>query len=222
MAAMEDVLVEYEQPYDAAYPQVCLDEKLVTLHGDVVAPLPVQPGRAERVDYEYERVGTANLFVMVERLSGYRHVEVTERRTAADYARQLQWLADVRYPEAKKIRLGQDNLNTHRLANLYLVFPPAEARRLAGRFELHFTPTHASWLNMAEIEIGIFERGCLRKRVASLTVLRQRVAALEAERNTAKATIHWRFTTGDARVRLARLYPKLESTVQDFSNSSLD
>jgi len=215
---MEDVLTVYEQPYDADYPQVCLDEKLVTLHGDVVDSRPVQPGYPERVDYEYERVGTANLFVMVERLSGYRHVAVTARRTAADYARQLQWLADVCYPQAKKIRLVQDNLNTHRLANLYLVFAPHEARRLVERFEVHYTPTHASWLNMAEIEIGIFERGCLRRRVPSLEVLRQRVAALETERNTAQATINWRFTTGDARVRLARLYPKLEPNDQTVSN----
>jgi hypothetical protein len=209
---MEDVLTTYELPYDADYPQVCLDEKLVTLHADVVEPLPVQPGRPERVDYEYERAGTANLFVMVERLAGYRHVEVTARRTAEDYARQLQWIADVRYPEAKKIRLVQDNLNTHRLANLYLVFPPEEARRLAERFELHFTPTHGSWLDMAEIEIGIFERGCLGKRVASVDILRRRVAALEAERNAAHATIDWRFTTTDARAKLARLYPKLADT----------
>jgi len=206
---MEDVLTTYEQPYDADYPQVCLDEKLVTLHADVVEPLPVQPGHPERVDYEYERLGTANLFVMVERLTGYRHVEVTPRRTAEDYARQLQWLADVRYPDAKKIRLVQDNLNTHRLANLYLIFSPAEARRLSERFELHYTPTHGSWLDMAEIEIGIFEQGCLRKRVASVDELKRRVAALEAERNAAHATIHWRFTTTDARTKLARLYPKL-------------
>ncbi len=207
---MEDVLSTYELPYDADYPQVCLDEKLVTLHADVVEPLPVQPGQPERVDYEYARAGTANLFVMVERLTGYRHVEVTERRTAVDYAWRLQWLADVRYPTAKKIRLVQDNLNTHRLANLYLVFPPAEARRLAERFELHYTPTHGSWLNMAEIEIGLFERGCLGRRVPNLAVLQRRVLALEAERNTAQATIDWRFTTGDARIRLARLYPKLD------------
>lgn len=219
---MEAVLTVYAQPYDEAYPQVCLDEKLVTLHGDVVEPLPVQPGLPERVDYEYKRGGTANLFVLVERLSGYRHVEVTERRTAADYARQLQWLADVRYPHANKIRLVQDNLNTHRLANLYLVFPPEEARRLTERFEMHYTPTHASWLNMAEIEIGIFERGCLRRRVPSVDTLRQRVAALEAERNTAQATIDWRFTTGDARVRLARLYPKLEPSEPDISKTCFD
>jgi hypothetical protein len=215
---MEDVLSLYEQPYDEDYPQVCLDEKLVTLHADVVDPLPVQPGYPERVDYEYERVGTANLCVIVERLSGYRHVEVTERRTALDYARLLQWLADVRYPNARKIRLVQDNLNTHRLANLYLAFSPEEARRLTERFEVHYTPTHASWLNMAEIEIGIFERGCLRRRVPSFDVLRQRIAALEAERNAAHATIHWRFTTGDARVRLERLYPVLDPT----SNQSLN
>jgi len=219
---MEDVLTVYEQPYDPDYPQVCLDEKLVTLHGDVVEPLPVQPGYPERVDYDYERVGTANLFVMVERLSGYRHVEVTERRTAVDYAHQLHWLADVRYPQAKKIRLVQDNLNTHRLANLYLVFPPEEARRLTERFEVHYTPAHASWLNMAEIEIGIFERGCLRRRVPSLEVLLQRVTALETERHAAHATIHWRFTTGDARVRLARLYPALEVADQPISETCLD
>ena len=206
---MEDVLTTDEQPYEADYPQVCLDEKLVTLHADVVEPLPVQPGRPERVDYEYERIGTANLLVMVERLTGYRHVEVTARRTAEDYARQLQWLADVRYPDAKKIRLVQDNLNTHRLSNLYLIFPPAEARRLAERFELHYTPTHGSWLNMAEIEIGIFERSCLRRRLPNVETLRQRVAALEAERNTAYATFDWRFTTTHARAKLARLYPKL-------------
>jgi hypothetical protein len=207
---MEDVLTVYAQPYDEDYPQVSLDEKLVTLHADVVDSLPVQPGRPARVDYEYERLGTANLFVMVEPLTGYRHVEVTERRTAVDYARQLHWLADVRYPHARKIRLVQDNLNTHRLANLYLVFPPEEARRLAERFEMHYTPAHGSWLNMVEIEIGIFERGCLRKRVPSHTILGQRIAALEIERNAAQATINWRFTASDARLKLARLYPKLD------------
>jgi hypothetical protein len=208
---MEDVLTIYELPYDEDYPQVCLDEKLVTLHADVVESWPVQPGQVERVDYEYERLGTANLFVIVEPLAGYRHVEVTERRTAVDYARQLQWLADVRYPNAKKIRLVQDNLNTHRLANLYLVFPPDEARRLAERFEIHSTPTHGSWLNMAEIEIGIFERGCLGRRVPDRTTLQQRITALETERNSRQAMIHWRFTVNDARSHLSRLYPKLEA-----------
>jgi hypothetical protein len=217
---MEDVLSTYELPYDEDYPQVCLDEKLVTLHADVVDPVPVQPGHPERVDYEYERVGTANLFVMVERLTGYRHVEITERRTAVDYAWRLQWLADVRYPNAQKIRLVQDNLNTHRLANLYLVFPPDEARRLAERFELHYTPTHGSWLNMAEIESGLFERGCLGKRVPDVRVLQRRVARLEAERNAAHASIDWRFTTGDARLKLARLYPKLDQPDNALSSTT--
>jgi hypothetical protein len=206
---MEDGLITYEQPYDADYPQVCRDEKRVTLQADVVEPLPVAPGQPERVAYAYERLGTANRFVMVERLTGYRHVEVTTRRTAEDYARQVQGLAEVRYPDAKNIRLVQDNLNTHRLATLYLVFPPEDARRLAERFELHFTPTHGSWLDMAEIEIGILERGCLRKRVASVDALKRRVMALEADRHAAHATIDWRFTTTDARPKLARLYPKL-------------
>jgi hypothetical protein len=208
---MEDVLTTYELAYDAAYPQVCLDEKLVVLHADVVESLPMQPGVAERIDYQYERVGTANLFVMVERLAGSRHVEVTERRTAVDYAQQLKWLVDVRYSHAKNIRLVQDNLNTHRLASLYLAFSPDEALRLAQRFELHPTPVHGSWLNMAEIEIGIFERACLRRRVESIDALKRRVAALQNERNAANATIDWRFTTGDARTRLHRLYPNLES-----------
>lgn len=205
MAAMEDVLSVYALPYDEEYPLVCLDEKLVTRHADGVDSLPVQPGCPARVDYEYERLGTANRFVMVEPLLGYRHVAVTQRRTAVDYARQLQWLADVHYPQAKKIRLVQDHLNTHRLANLYLVFPPEEARRLVERFDLHFTPSPGSWLNMAEIEIGIFQRGCLAKRVPSQALLDQRIAALEAERNAAHAIINWRFTASDARLKLARL-----------------
>jgi len=208
---MEDVLTTYALPYDADYPPVCLDEKRVTWHAAVVEPLPVQVGQPERIDYEYERVGTAHLLVMVERLAGYRHVEVTERRTAQDYARQLQWLADVRYPNAQKIRLVQENLNTHRLANLYLVFPPHEAQPLAERFELPFTPTHGSWLDMAEFEIGILERGCLGKRVAAIDELTQRVAALEAERNAAHAPLNWRFTADDAPIKLARRYPKLEA-----------
>lgn len=207
---MEDVLSTYELPYDEDYPQVCLDEKLVILHADGVESLPLQPGVPERIDYEYTRVGTANLFVMVERLAGYRHVEVTARRTAQDYAHQLKWLADVRYPQAKKIRLVQDNLNTHRLASLYVAFPPEEAFRLAQRFEIHATPKHGSWLNMAEIEIGVFQHSCLRRRVESIDALKRRVAALERERNSANATIDWRFTTGDARIRLQRLYPKLD------------
>lgn len=199
----------YALPYDPAYPVVCFDEKLVTLHGEVVLPLPVGPSHPERVDYEYTRQGTANLFVMVEPLVGWRHVVVTARRTARDYAEQLRWLADVRYPHAKNIRLIQDNLNTHTLASLYRVYPPDEARRLAQRFEIHATPKQGSWLDMAEIEIGIFERGCLSQRIPDLLVLAQRVAALEAERNTQHRTISWRFTTPDARLKFHRFYDKL-------------
>lgn len=206
---MEDVLSIYEQPYDPHFPVICLDEKLVTLQADIVAPTPVRPGRPERFDYEYARAGTANLFVMVEPRGGRRHVQVTDHRTALDYARQLQYLADVCYPQAHKIRLVQDNLNTHRLANLYTLFSPAEARRLSDRFEVHYTPKHASWLNMAELEIGIFERGCLSRRVPDLATLRRRVLALQNERNAAGACINWRFSTGDARLKLARLYPQL-------------
>ncbi len=206
---MEDVLDVYALPYDPAIPTVCLDENLVTLHGDTNPTLPVEPGKPERVDYEYERKGTANLFVMVEPLAGWRHVEVTERRTAKDYARQLVWLANERYPDATKICLIQDNLNTHVLSNLYLVCPPEEARRLSKRFEIHPTPKHGSWLDMAEIEIGIFERGCLSRRVASREELCSRVQALETERNTAMARICWRFTTPDARLKFARFYEKL-------------
>jgi hypothetical protein len=209
---MEAGLTVYEPPDDQADPQVGLDEQRVTRQGEVVDPLPVHPGYPERGDYEFPRVGTANRLVLVERLSGDRPVEVTERRPAADEARPLPWFADGRDPQAKKIRRVQDHLNTQRLANLYRVFPPEAARRLAERVEVHDTPSPASWLNRAEIEIGLFQRGGLRRRVPTVEVLRQRVAALETERHAAHATIPWRFTTGDARVPLARLDPKLEQT----------
>ena len=165
----------------------------------------------ERRDYEYVRQGTANLFVLVEPLAGWRHVAVTARRTKADYAQQLRYLADGVYPHAEYIRLVQDNLNTHALAALYEVLPPAEARRLASRFEVHFTPKHGSWLNMAEIEISVVQRGCLARPVADMTTLRHRVDALEAERNAARCTIHWQFTSQHARTKLADLYPIKET-----------
>jgi hypothetical protein len=207
---MEDVLDLYTQPYDPQRPVVCCDEKLVTLHADVRPALAVQPGQPERVDYEYQRIGTANLFVFVEPLAQWRHVTVTDQRTRTDYARQLQWLAEERYPDAQVIRLVEDNLNTHALASLYLVYPPAEARRLAQRFEVHHTPKHGSWLNQVEIEIGIVERECLRRRVPDREVLRERVRALTAARNARHATIDWQFRTNDARTKLQRLYPHLE------------
>jgi DDE superfamily endonuclease len=204
---MEDVLDLYEEAYDPRYPTVCLDEKPVMLHEQTRPVHSVAPGRPERRDYKYVRQGTANLFVLVEPLAGWRHVAVTQQRTKADYAEQLRYLADMVYADAQYIRLVQDNLNTHALAALYEVFPPAEARRLASRFEGHYTPKHGSWLNMAEIEISVFERGCLSRPVGDLASLRRRVDVLERERNTARCTIHWQFTSQQARTKLAGLYP---------------
>jgi len=206
---MEDVLDLYAEPADPDRPIVCLDEKLVTLHAETRAPLAVAPGHGERVDYEYARVGTANLFVMVDPHAGWRHVVMTDQRTKTDYAHQLQWLADEAYPEASVIRLVQDNLNTHHLSSLYLLYPPAEARRLARRFEVHYTPKHGSWLNMAEIEIGVVTRTCLRRRVACRDDLAHRLLLLERQRNEAHCQIQWQFTTPLARTKLARFYEKL-------------
>jgi hypothetical protein len=204
---MEDVLDLYEEPLDPQHPVVCFDEKPVVLHADVQPPLPVAPGRPERRDYEYAREGTRNLFFFVEPLAGWRHVRVTERRTKADYARCLQWLVDEAYPQATTIRLVQDNLSTHTPAALYEVFTPAEARRILRKLEFHHTPTHGSWLNMAEIEIGIFQRGCLNRRLGEEAALQRQVAALETERNAQRRTITWCFTSQDARIKLQRLYP---------------
>ncbi len=207
VAAMENVLTLYAMPYDACYPTVCLDEKPVVLHADVRPGLPLAPGCVERRDYEYERHGTANLFVMVEPLAGWRHVTVTKRRTKQDYAEVLRYLVEERYPEAERICVVQDNLNTHTAGALYETFPPQQAWRILSRLELCYTPKHGSWLNQAEIEISIFERGCLSRPVADTATLEQRVGALEDERNARRATIDWQFTNRQARVKLKRLYP---------------
>jgi hypothetical protein len=208
---MEDVLDLYAQPYDPRRPVVCFDEKPVVLHAEVRPPVPPAPGRPARHDYEYVRQGTANLFVMVEPLAGWRHGAATERRTQQDYALQLRWLADEVYPEALGIRVVEDNLNIHGPAALYATFPPEEARRLARRFEFHPTPKHASWLNMAEIEISVIERGALCRPCPDLATLRRRVAAQEAERNARRCPIRWQFTTAQARVTLHDLYPVHET-----------
>jgi hypothetical protein len=210
---MEDVLEVYEQAHDPTHPTVCFDEKPVVLHSETRPSLPVTKGRPARSDYEYERQGTANLFVMVEPLAGWRHIEVTERRTKQDYARCLQWLVDVAYPQAESIRLVQDNLNTHVPAALYETFPPEEARRILRKLEFHFTPKHGSWLNMAEIEISVIERGCLSRPVGDVPTLCRRVEALETERNEEHRTIHWQFTVQDARVTLQKLYPEIKTKV---------
>ncbi len=206
---MEDVLEVYHRPYDAQRPLVALDEASKQLVGEVVQPLPPQPGQPERFDYEYVRHGTANLFMVSEPLLGGRAVQVTERRTAKDYAEVLRWLAEDVHPDADVIVLVQDNLNTHTLASLYEAFPPEPARRLAERFEVHYTPKHGSWLNVAEIELSVLARQCLDRRLASAEELRQEVAAWQEERNERGVEVRWRFTTAEARIKLHRLYPSL-------------
>jgi hypothetical protein len=204
---MEDVLDLYAAPPDPTRPRVCFDERPVQLIGETRVPLPTAPGQPARFDYEYERKGTANLFVHFCPDRGWRHVDVTERRTKHDFAHQMRALVDEHFPEADVLRVVLDNLNTHTPAALYEAFPPAEARRLASKLEFHYTPKHGSWLNMAELEISVLSRQCLDRRLESLPLLRHEVGAWEAPRNAAEATIHWRFTTADARTKLSRLYP---------------
>ena len=208
---MEDVLDLYGEPYDPKRPKVCFDETSKQLVAEKRLPIPAKPGRRERFDYEYQRQGTRNLFMLCEPLAGWRHVEVTERRTMIDFAHQMRWLVDEAYPEAEKIRVVLDNLNTHRPASLYHAFEPAEARRVLNRLEFHYTPKHGSWLNMAEIEFSIFSKQCLDRRIGDEETLKGEIAALEAQRNQAQATIEWRFSTGDARVKLQHLYPSISN-----------
>lgn len=204
---MEDILHLYAQPYETRRPLVCFDEKPLTVHGNVREPLPLKPGVAQRSDYEYARLGTANLFVFVEPQGGFRCLEMTDQRTRLDFASTIRWLVDEIYPDADVVRLVMDNLNTHTAASLYEAFEPAEAQRIWQRLEVHYTPKHASWLNMAEIEISIFERSCLSKRVNDLDQLWQHVEALTASRNARHAQIHWRFTCADARAQMHDRYP---------------
>jgi hypothetical protein len=211
VCAMEDVLEVYHRPYDPKRPQVCLDEASKQLVGEAVTPVPAGPGQPERFDYEYVRNGTANLFMISEPLAGWRHVVVTERRTAKDFAGVLRWLAEEAYPEAERVVLVMDNLNTHKLASLYEAFEPERARRLAERFEVHHTPKHGSWLNVAEIELSVLARQCLDRRIESVEALLQQLGPWEAERNGRAVGVDWQFTTADARVKLRRLYP----TIQD-------
>lgn len=206
---MEDVLDLYEQPYDPKRPKVCFDETNKQLIEEKRLPLPAKPGQPECYDYEYRRKGTRNLFMFCEPQRGWRHIEVSERRTMQDFAKQMQWLVDVAYPNAELVRVVLDNLNTHKPASLYETFPPAEARRILKRLEFHFTPKHGSWLNMAEIELSALSRQCLDQRIEDEQTLKQELAAYEQRRNDARATIDWRFTSHDARVKLQRLYPSL-------------
>jgi len=207
---MEDVLDVYHRPYDEKNPVVCLDEASKQLVGETVRPLPPEPGQPERFDYEYVRNGTANLFMLSEPLAGWRHVMVTDRRTAVDFAEAVRRLAEDMYPAADRIVLVMDNLNTHKLASLYEAFPPDQARRIAARIEIHHTPKHGSWLNVAEIELSVLARQCLDRRLASVEALLDQLEPWQADRNDRAVGVNWRFTTADARIKLRRLYPAIE------------
>jgi hypothetical protein len=206
---MEDVLDVYERPADPRFPVICLDETTKQLVGEVRAPQPVAAGHAAREDYEYERKGVATLFLTTEPLTGWRHVTVTDQRTAVDFAHVVRDLLDVRYPAAERLVLVMDNLNTHTTAALYAAFPPEEAHRLAAKLAIHHTPPHGSWLNMAEIEFSVLARQCLDRRIADRATLKGAIALWEAKRNLAGTRTVWRFTTADARIKLLRLYPSI-------------
>jgi hypothetical protein len=210
VCAMEDVLEVYQQPYDPKRPQVCVDEASKQLIAETRTPLPAEPGQPLREDYEYERCGTANLFMLFEPLAGQRHVKVTHRRTAVDFAYVLRDLVDIHYPDADMIVLVMDNLNTHKVASLYEAFAPAEARRIIEKLEIHYNPKHGSWLNMAETELSVLSRQCLDRRIADQGTLVYEVAIWQDQRNEAVCKVHWQFTTADARVKLHRLYPSIE------------
>ena len=209
VCAMENVLEVYHRPYDANRPVVCMDETSKQLVKETRATQPASPGRAARIDYEYERNGTANVFLFVEPLAGWRKVNITDRRTRSDWAEQIRALADVHYPSAERITLVMDNLNTHHVSSLYEAFPPAEARRLMERLEIIYTPKHGSWLNVAEIELGVLNRQCMGERIGEKGNLIEKASAWECTRNDTTAKINWHFTTADARIKLRRLYPKL-------------
>ena len=206
---MEAVLATYALPYDPEMPVVCMDEASKQLIGEVATPLPTRRGQPKCVDYEYERLGVCSEFVFCEPLAGWRHVKVTERRTKKDWAECIRELVDVHYPQARKIRLVLDNLNTHTGSSLYEAFAPGEARRLLEKLELHYTPKHASWLNMAEIEISVMNRQCLDRRIDNIAEMRREIAAWEKARNRKEAKIHWTFTIAVARRKLKKQYPSV-------------
>ena len=208
--AMEDVPEVYTRPYDPLRPVVCLDGTSKQLVGETRPPEPAGPGRPARSDYESERKGTANLFMVFEPLAGWRRVKVTERRTAVDFAEVIRELADECYPDAAKIVRAMDNLNTHKPASLYGAFAPGEARRLAERLEIHYTPKHGSWLDMAETELSVLGRQCLNRRIGDAETLSREIRAWEEQRNGAECRVDWQFATADARIKLKRLYPSIQ------------
>jgi hypothetical protein len=207
---MEDVLEVYTRPYDPLRPQVCMDETSKQMLRDTRAALPMGPGKSGREDYEYERGGVANVFMFTEPLAGRRWVDITEHRTKVDWAHQIEELVEERYPQAERIVLVMDNLNTHTPASLYEAFDPEKARRLSEKLEIHHTPKHGSWLNMAEIELSVLSRQCLQRRVPNFETLETEAAAWQERRDAAGVKIHWRFRSEDARIKLKRLYPSLQ------------
>jgi hypothetical protein len=209
---MEDVLAVYQHPYDPLHSTVCMDELSKQLVGEVAEPLPLKAGQPRRYDYEYVRHGVNNLFMFFEPLAGQRFVEVTDHRTKVDGAYAVRDLVDIHYPEAERITLVMDNLNTHSLGSLYEAFEPDEAQRIADRLALHYTPKHGSWLNMAEIELSVLARQCLDRRIPDAALLKRSVAAWQSRRNQAQAKVDWQFTTTDARIKLKRLYPSIQGS----------
>jgi DDE superfamily endonuclease len=210
VAHMEDILEVYQQPYDPQVPLVCMDEQPVQLIKEVRKPLPAEEGTPERYDYEYERNGTATIFLFTEPLRGVRLVRVREHKTAVDWATEVQQLLDTQYPEAARIRLVCDNLNTHGIGSLYEAFPPEQARGLASRLEIHHTPKHGSWLNIAEIELSALTIQCLDRRIPDLETLIHETTQWEQRRNASQKGVDWQFSTHDARIKLKRLYPQIQ------------
>lgn len=205
---MEDVLDIYELPYNPDIPVVCMDEKPYQLLGEAKDSWAMRPGDNKKIDSEYTRNGTCSIFAFVEALAGRHHVSVREHRTAIDWAEEIRYLVDEMYPVAQKIILVMDNLNTHKPASLYKAFPPEEARRIIKKLEIHYTPKHGSWLDIAEIELNVMTRQCLSRRIASIDVLRSELSAWENERNHDKSKVNWQFTAKDARIKLVSLYPE--------------
>lgn len=208
---MEDVLAQYCQEYDPDKPLICMDEQPCQLVKETREIIPGEPGKPERRDYQYERNGTANIFMFTEPLTGQRFTSVRERRTALDWAEEIDMLLNVYYPEIKTVRLVCDNLNTHKIASLYKAFPPEKARSLAERLEIHYTPKHGSWLNIAEIELSVLTSQCLNRRIPDIDTLRRETRAWQNTRNQLQKGVHWQFTTKDARVKLHRLYPQIQT-----------
>lgn len=204
---MEDVLDLYESEYDPKKPVVCVDEKPYQLLDNHIEPIPMKKGESKKVDYEYKREGTCNIFMITEPFNGFRDCKVTNQRTKRDFAKLLKDLSDKYYPKAKTIRLVMDNLNTHKLSVLYECFPPKKARRIAKRFEIHYTPVHGSWLNIAEIEIAAMSKQCIKKRIPNIEILENELKHWAKKRNDKKVGVNWRFRTNDARIKLKKLYP---------------